>query len=258
MSRFSVSGAELDVDIAGTNGLPVVQLHGLTSSTANDRLDLAHDVRGARILSYDARGHGRSSGRTVPEDYRWETLAEDLLELLDHYFPGEQVYGVGTSMGTGTLLHAAVVDRNRFCGLALSAPPTAWETRAMQGDFYRDTAALIESQGLDPFIELAKDAPRPPALADYPFTEPAVAEDIFPSVLRGAALTDLPDREDIAQITVRSVILPWSDDPTHPLSTAESLASIMPNASMSVAHNPTERDTWRGIVADRVARVAAV
>jgi pimeloyl-ACP methyl ester carboxylesterase len=257
MTRFSVSGAELDIDLTGKTGLPVVQLHGLTSSKAQDRLDLAHDVRDARVLRYDARGHGESTGRKIPEDYRWEKLAEDLLALLDHYFPGEQVYGIGTSMGTGTLLHAALVDRNRFCGLTLSAPPTAWETRAAQGDFYRDTAALIEAQGVDAFIELAKDAPRPPALADYPFTEPGVAEDVFPSVFRGAALTDLPDREDIAQITVPAMILPWSDDPGHPLSTAESLASIMPNASMSVAHNPTERDTWRGMVRDHVARVAA-
>jgi len=256
MSRFSVSGAELDIDITGETGIPVVQLHGLTSSKGQDRLDLAHDVEGARVLRYDARGHGQSTGRTEPEDYRWESLADDLLRILDQYFPGERVYGVGTSMGTGTLLHAALVDRNRFFGLTLSAPPTAWETRAGQVDTYRGSADLIESQGIEPFLAMAKDAPRPPALADYPFTEPGVPEFVFPSVLRGAALTDLPDREDIAQITIPATILAWSDDPGHPLSTAESLASIMPSATLSVAHNPAERDAWRGIVSESVARAA--
>ncbi|WP_415847649.1 alpha/beta fold hydrolase, partial [Tsukamurella strandjordii] len=132
MPTFDVPGAVLDTELSDEGGHPVVQLHGLTSSRARDRvldLDLGRGLSGTRLLRYDARGHGRSTGRTVPEDYRWSNLADDLLRLLDERFPGERVHGVGPSMGTGTLLHAAVRDPQRFSGLTLMVPPTAWETR---------------------------------------------------------------------------------------------------------------------------------
>src|ERR1700761_3699002 len=105
MSTFVVPGAELAVELSDEGGHPVIQLHGLTSSRARDRvlnLDLGRGLSGTRLLRYDARGHGKSTGRKVPEDYRWESLAEDLLQLLDKWFPGELVHGVGPSMGTGT------------------------------------------------------------------------------------------------------------------------------------------------------------
>ncbi|WP_307846679.1 alpha/beta hydrolase, partial [Rhodococcus sp. CX] len=152
MPTFSVPGAELDVELSDEGGHPVVQLHGLTSSRHRDRLmdlDLGRGLSGTRLLRYDARGHGRSTGRAVPEDYRWEVLADDLLRLLDHWFPGEQVHGVGPSMGTGTLLHAAVRDPGRFSGLTLMVPATAWETRAAKAESYRQNARVIEEQGLD-------------------------------------------------------------------------------------------------------------
>lgn len=72
----------------------VLQLHGLTSSRARDRLldpDLGRGLSGTRLLRYDARGHGHSSGRPEPADYRWSNLADDLLRLLDRWFPGDLI-----------------------------------------------------------------------------------------------------------------------------------------------------------------------
>ncbi|MGX9900305.1 alpha/beta fold hydrolase [Arthrobacter sp. SA17] len=125
MPTFEVPGAELAVSLSDEGGHPVVQLHGLTSSRAHDRvlnLDLGRGLSGTRLLRYDARGHGRSTGRKVPEDYHWQSLADDVLRLLDHWFPGERVHGVGPSMGTGTLLHAASREPDRFSGLTLMVP----------------------------------------------------------------------------------------------------------------------------------------
>ena len=152
MPTFEVPGAELAVSLSDEGGHPVVQLHGLTSSRARDRvlnLDLGRGLSGTRLLRYDARGHGRSTGRKVPEDYRWHNLAEDLLRLLDHWFPGERVHGVGPSMGAATLLHAASLEPDRFTGLTLMVPPTAWDTRPDQAANYRAAAALIESDGVE-------------------------------------------------------------------------------------------------------------
>ena len=70
MPSHAVSGAVLDVELSDEGGRAVVQLHGLTSSRARDRLlhlDLGRGLSGTRLLRYDARGHGRSTGRAVPD-----------------------------------------------------------------------------------------------------------------------------------------------------------------------------------------------
>jgi len=155
MPTFEVPGAELAVALSDEGGHPVVQLHGLTSSRARDRvlnLDLGRGLSGTRLLRYDARGHGRSTGRKVADDYRWPNLADDLLRLLDHWFPGERVHGVGPSMGAATLLHAASLEPDRFTGLTLMVPPTGWKTRPDQVDSYRAAAALIEADGVEAFL----------------------------------------------------------------------------------------------------------
>ena len=58
---------------------------------------------------------------------------------------------IGASMGTGTLLHAAVQAPHRFRRLILSAPPTAWESRTAQAGMYEQAASLIERQGPESF-----------------------------------------------------------------------------------------------------------
>jgi pimeloyl-ACP methyl ester carboxylesterase len=257
VSTFEVPGAELAVELSDEGGHPVVQLHGLTSSRSRDRLldlDLGRGLSGTRLLRYDARGHGRSTGMPEPEHYRWPHLADDLLRLLDEFFPGEQVHGVGPSMGTATLLHAAVREPERFSGLTLMVPPTAWATRVAKGEEYRAAARLIEQQGLDVFLEAGRLAPVPPATAGLPETQPDVDVAILPSLFRGAGSSDLPPADEIAGIDVPTTILAWVDDPAHPLSTAETLLDLMPSATLTVASTRADLETWPSILAADVAR----
>ncbi|MGY3126686.1 3-oxoadipate enol-lactonase [Agrococcus sp. UYP33] len=257
MPTFTVPGAELDVELSDEGGRPVVQLHGLTSSRRRDRvlqLDLGRGLSGTRLLRYDARGHGRSTGRAVRDDYRWSVLADDLLRLLDAWFPGERVHGVGPSMGTATLLHAAVREPDRFSGLTLMVPATAWETRVPRADEYRRAAAFVEQHGLARFVAAERGAAPPPANAGAPPTEPEVAEALLPSVLRGAALSDLPDPESLATLGMPTSILAWTDDPAHPLSTAERLVQLLPDATLRVASAPADVARWPQVLLEDVAR----
>jgi len=147
VSTLRIRGATLDFDVTGDDGPLVVQLHGLMSSRRRDShlgLDLGRALRDHRILRIDARGHGGSTGTDDPVDYRWDNLAEDLLAVLDAVAPGEAVHGVGPSMGTGTMLHAALKDPARFASLTLMVPPTAWGTRRAQAEVDRTNADLIE------------------------------------------------------------------------------------------------------------------
>lgn len=257
MPTFTVPGAELDVELSDEGGHPVVQLHGLTSSRQRDRLldlDLGRGLSGTRLLRYDARGHGRSTGRPVPADYRWPVLADDLLRLLDAWFPGERVHGVGPSMGTGTLLHALVLDPARFAGLTLVIPPTAWETRIAKAADYEQAARLVEGDGMAAFVEAGRLAPQPPATAHTPDTLPDVTEALLPSLLRGAALSDLPAPEELARVDVPVTVLAWTEDPAHPVSTAESLAALLPHARLEVARTPTDLAGWPELLRADVAR----
>lgn len=256
MTSFEVPGAELAVEYSDEHGRPVVQLHGLTSSRARDRvldLDLGRGLSGTRLLRYDARGHGRSTGRAEPDDYRWPTLADDLLRLLDRWFPGERVHGVGPSMGTGTLLHAAVREPDRFSGLTLMVPPTAWDSRVAKSAEYRAAATLIEERGLEAFLAAGEDAVPPPATVAHPPTVPDVPEAILPSLFRGAAESDLPDPGEIARIDVPVTVLAWIDDPSHPVSTATELSRLLPRASMSLARTPQDVQRWPTVLRDDVA-----
>ncbi len=247
MATFATHGVDLDFDVSGTDGPAIVQLHGLTSSRQRDavlRLDLARGLSGGRVLRFDARGHGRSTGSADPDDYRWDRLAADLLDLLAHVFPGESVHGIGPSMGTGTLLHAAVADASRFAGLALAIPPTAWESRRDQASTYEQQAALVTSAGVDAFVASGRLAPRPPASADVPETVPDVVESLLPTILRGAALADLPPPDNIGALTMPSLILAWTDDRSHPVSTADTLRELLVDSRRVLASTPAEVLLW--------------
>ena len=255
LPTLALNDAALEYDLTGDSGPLVVQLHGLTSSRARDvqlGLDLPRALRDHRVLRYDARAHGGSTGSKNPVTYTWPHLADDLLLLLDHVAPGEEVHGVGPSMGSATLLHAALLDPARFASLTLVVPPTVWDTRVAQRATYLVNADLIEREGLEAFVELGLAAPIVPALADVPRTYPAVPEELLPALLRGAAMSDLPPRRELATIEVPTLILAWSDDPTHPVSTATELAEILPNTRLVVARTPYGVMAWPGLFADHV------
>lgn len=255
MPRFALPGAELDWELSDEGGAPVVQLHGLTSSRYRDRLlgvDLGLGLSGTRLLRYDARGHGRSTGRAVPEDYGWDALAHDLLALLDHVFPGEAVHGVGPSMGCGTLLHAIALDPGRFRGLTLVVPATAWETRAARAAEYRASADVVEQQGFETFAALGALAPRPPATIGSPITQPDVPKELLPTLFRGAALTDLPPRAVVARVAVPTTVMAWVDDPAHPVSSAEAIAGLVPGSRLVLARTPQDVAQWPAMLHEQV------
>ncbi|TXK09865.1 alpha/beta hydrolase [Microbacterium hatanonis] len=256
---LDLGGAAISYDVTGDAGPLAVQLHGLTSSRSRDAqlgLDLGRALHSARVLRYDARGHGRSTGDTDPASYGWDRLADDLLRLLDEVAPGERVHGVGPSMGTGTLLHAAVRDPERFASLTLVVPPTAWTTRTAQAETYRRNARFVEREGVDALVELGSSAPVPPALADAPESYPAVDAGLLPTVLRGAAETDFPPVGTLRAISTPTLVLAWAGDPAHPLSTAEKLREIIPGSVLSVARSPHEVLGWAGRFAEHVGAAA--
>jgi pimeloyl-ACP methyl ester carboxylesterase len=256
---YHLAGATLDYEVRGEDGPAVVQLHGLTSSRRRETelgVDLSAGLSGCRVLRYDARGHGRSTGSPDPAAYSWPCLAEDLRSLLDAVLPGETVHGIGASMGVGTLLHAVVADPARFRSLVLAIPPTAWETRTQQRAAYLQASELVRHEGIAPWVEAGRGAPPPPASPGLGTAWPQVEEDLLPAVLAGAAETDLPAPEVVAALDLPVLLLAWTDDLAHPLSTARRLHELVAGSELVVAATQDDRVAWRGHVADWVARHA--
>ena len=253
-SVISRPGADLAYDIDGDGPL-VGYSHGLFfSRAAEDAVDLV-DLRPLlderRLLRYDARGHGRSGGGPDPAQYTWDALADDLIAVADHARAGEPVDWIGQSMGTGTLLHAAVRSPERFRRLVLEIPPTTGETRAMARQMYRDGADFIENQGKDAWVRGMQQFGVPEIFADVPTYryDADVRAEMLPSVLRGAALTDLPPAEALETLTHPTLILAWQSDPVHPVSTAEYLVKTLPTAQLHVSATSADVRTWPSRVA---------
>lgn len=246
----AVRGTRIGWTAEGSGPL-VVWAHGMTNDRwALERAGL-YDWRpvveaGHRLVRYDARGHGESGGGTDPEQYTWSELAEDLLALADDLSPDAPLAAMGSSMGSATLLTAALRRPDRFSKLVLTAPPTAWATRERQAAVYEQSAAIAERDGAAAFGRLVASQPRVGLFRDLPDYPPKlrVRDELLPSVLRGGARSDLPPEDEIRRLRVPTLVLSYADDPGHPVSTGERLAELIPGAEFGVAASVPELRTW--------------
>ncbi|MDQ4089415.1 MAG: alpha/beta hydrolase [Actinomycetota bacterium] len=236
-----------------------VWAHGLNSCMAHeDELGLfdwscADSV--ARVVRYDARGHGGCEC-TQFEDraYRWSALVDDMLRA-----PGQGPFVAGgASMGAATALYAAVRAPRRVQGLVIVTPPSAWETRPPQAEAYQAAARLVERRGIPGYLNALQTAGPPRILADE-LPEASTIwlrhlrrmdEKVVPCILRGAALSDLPRRDELHSVVVPTLILAWTDDPAHPVSTAENLAELMVMSELHVASDLAGIRRWPQLVRD--------
>lgn len=258
----TVRGVEIAVRDDG-QGLPFFWGHGFVSSMEQEDQFMVMDwerlARRHRVIRWDARGHGLSGGAPVPDDYRWDNLGTDLLALADALGVERFVAG-GVSMGAATALHAAIRAPRRVMGLVLMLAPTAWDTREPQADIYRGAAVLVERLGIDGYLEQLRSLPAPDIVAD--FTDrfspvPHVKQELLPSVLRGAAKSDLPRQDTVRTITAPALLLPWVSDDGHPLSTSEQLLQLLTDVQIHVAHDLRDVGTWTDRIDTFLARIAA-
>jgi 3-oxoadipate enol-lactonase len=250
-----VRGVEIESEVAGTGSGPALLWgHALMGSMRQEDeagiMPWAGLSEEARLVRWDARGHGASEATLVDEDYCWSELAADLWALADALGEDEVVLG-GISMGVGTALHAAMLAPERTLGLVLMAPPTAWESRPRQSQLYRTTARMLDFIGLGPFRCIGQTlsyAARNKSLGKLQRSVMRGLRSADPRVvhaaLRGAALSDLPEPDRLEKLDVPTLILAWTGDWSHPLSTAEELAARLPNASLVVAKDANEIEEW--------------
>jgi pimeloyl-ACP methyl ester carboxylesterase len=144
--RVRVNGIDLDYEIDG-NGPVLVLVHGL----ACGRRMWFHQVRALRsrftILTYDQRGHGRTSAPDEREAYSAGHLSRDLAGLLDH-LGVERCHVVGFSMGGGPALSLAATQPGRVRSLVLADVGAGAENPAATQALVRRWMDLSRSGGM--------------------------------------------------------------------------------------------------------------
>jgi pimeloyl-ACP methyl ester carboxylesterase len=243
---MKIRGVELDIEDQGS-GKPLIWGHGLNDSREAEDVNKFFDWSGLtdqiRLIRYDARGHGESEGTPDPADYTWANLGLDMIALADGLGLDRFIAG-GASMGCATAIYAALAAPERIEALVLGVPPTAWETRTAQADFYERLANIVDQRGLDGLVAHMRQQPvldtfyfrEKPELIEQGFQRWATQNaTMVPIRYRGARLSNLPQLEELKALTMPTLILAWADDPSHPVSTAETLKATLPNATLHIA-----------------------
>ncbi len=261
VGEMPVRGARIAYEMGG-RGTDLIWGHGLSMNRVSDAETALLDwsrIR-ARVVRYDARGHGESESTPDLAGYSWAELAHDQLALADGLGIARYV-AAGASMGCGTALHAAAIAPERIMGLVLVIPPTAWESRAAQAAQWEAASGLIEADGVEAFIAARADLDLPdPYRADPESRRRQQADGLrrwHPSrlahAMRGAAGADFPDRAEVRNVTAPALVLAWTGDPVHPRSTADELADLLPQSQLHVSSTLEEVAGWSATVDEFVS-----
>jgi pimeloyl-ACP methyl ester carboxylesterase len=126
MPFFAHDTLEFHYQDAGS-GLPFVFQHGLGNQLSQG-FELFPPRENFRLLAFDCRGHGATSGLGVRDKLSIDNFADDLAVFLDRQNIAAAVIG-GTSLGAALSLNFALRYPTRVLGLVLSRP--AWLDQAM-------------------------------------------------------------------------------------------------------------------------------
>jgi pimeloyl-ACP methyl ester carboxylesterase len=247
-------------------GVPVVLLHGLTATRRYVVMgSRALQRSGHLVVSYDARGHGRSSPAPEPSAYGYELLAADLVAVLDE-LELERAVLAGASMGAHTALALALRAPERVAGLALITPSFDPDDRREQSELARWDALArgLREGGVEGFVA-AYDLDQVPE--SWRATVETVLRQRLSSHEHPLALADALEVvprshpfervEQLGALRVPTVVVGSRDeaDPGHPLAVAERYAAGIPGARLVVedAAEPARSPiAWQGGQLSRV------
>ena len=246
-------GVTLSGEVAG-DGPPVLLLHGLTAT----RRYVLHGSRaleraGYRVISFDARGHGKSTGPDDMVSYDYASLAADALAVLDTLGASAAAL-VGHSMGAATAVTVALATPERVAALVLITPAHRGVPSPDLERFDR-LADGLEQGGPDGFLE----ALGPSDVGDrYSETVRTVIRqrlvrharpETVAQALRATPRTTAFDGLDaLHAVRAPTLVVGSRDDadPGHPFSVAESWASRIPGARLEVEVEGESPLAWRG------------
>ena len=152
--RAANSGHRYYIEIGGA-GAPLVLLHGFSGSAETWRAVSERLADCFQCFAIDLLGHGRSDAPADPARYRMDSVAADIIDLLDELALTRPNL-LGYSMGGRLALFLALQYPGRFGGLVLeSASPGLADDGARAERRRRDCdlADDIEANGITSFVD---------------------------------------------------------------------------------------------------------
>ena len=154
------SGHRYHVEIGGA-GVPLVLLHGFSGDASTWRAVAERLADCCQCFAIDLLGHGRSDAPADAASYRMESVAADIVDLLDELKLTKPNL-LGYSMGGRLALFIALHHPERIGGLMLeSASPGLADDGARAARRRRDLrlAEMIEKDGIAPFVAAWESLP---------------------------------------------------------------------------------------------------
>jgi pimeloyl-ACP methyl ester carboxylesterase len=264
LSIAGEDGVELSGEQSG-EGRAIALLHGLTGTRRYVVMgSRVLERSGHRVLSYDARGHGRSTPAPDPKAYGHELLAADLRAVLD--LAGmERAVLAGASMGAHTAVRFTLEHPARVAALAIITPAYEPSRPSADRDLARwdALAAGLRDGGVEGFVG-AYDLARVPqawrATVETVLRQrlsahehPGAVADALEVVPRSRPFEDMAE---LARIEIPTVVVASRDeaDPLHPLAVGERYARVIPGAKLVVEQEGHSPLAWQG---GRLSRVIA-
>lgn len=253
-----------------------VWCHPMASSIANDNAErLWNSWDHPKAASWctvrmDARGHGQTPPQktdpTLGDDefadnhFTWKAVGSSMLAVntaLKHE-SNKLIVGGASMGGAGALWAACYPGDQPLAGLVMVIPPTCYETRTARSD----TLKAAADQPADDYY--AKKKPRaifktgPPEKLRTVVPSEGVRADGFRAVMLGSAYSNFPSKEIVkeALASVPVLICGWEGDPTHPMSSADLLAELIPHAQVCRATNLADMDgIWIEAIAEFIDKL---
>ena len=256
MSEFTVerAGVELSGEEAG-DGVPVVLLHGLTATRRYVVMgSRALERGGHRVVSYDARGHGRSAPAQRPDDYGYATLAADLLAVLDDRGIDRAVLA-GASMGAHSIVRLALDHGDRVAGQVLITPAYTPDGEHTDLERWDALADGLRAGGVEGFVAAYGDPGVPESWRETvtkvlrqrlsAHEHPDAVADALRAVPRSRAFESW---DELAELDLPTVVVASRDDadPGHPYAVGERYAGEIPGAELVSEEPGSSPLAWQG------------
>lgn len=259
--EIDADGVMLSAQESG-EGPPCVLLHGLTATRRYVVMgSKALERSGHRVVLYDARAHGQSTGG---HDYSYDTLASDLLKVLDDRGIDSATLA-GASMGAHTITKFALEHPDRVSGLVIMTP--AYSPDRDPGlERWDRLANGLRQGGVDGFVEAYGAPPVPEKWHDTivrvlrqrlsAHAHPEALADALSAVPRSRPFETW---EDLQAITAPTTVVVSRDevDPEHPYAVGERYADAIPNATLVSEAEGESPLAWQGAQVSRVIAARA-
>ncbi|MFB9991044.1 alpha/beta fold hydrolase [Deinococcus oregonensis] len=236
---MQINGVQLNMQQTGTEGRPLVMLHGLASNLTAMQPEIDRLSQSFRVIALDSRGHGRSER---PAQYSLQDHVDDVLGVMDALSLGT-VSLMGSSMGSYIAQGVAAQQPARVSKLVLITPKAKGKTSSV-ARFLAAHAAELEGktpEEVQAFLMNGMFAPSTPlavrlALAAAAQEQAAAGLLLTPeqNLAANRALEGFDFTAALPQITAQTLVISGRFDPLNPVEEGEDIARLIPGARFEV------------------------